>query len=77
MMRRWLVHREVPSPNWNERKLPVTMVVLHYTGMQSGAAAIDRLCDPAAKVSAHYTVDEDGTVYAHVDEASRRADRAV
>ena len=30
-----------------------------------------RLCDPAAKVSAHYTIDEDGTVYAHVPEARR------
>jgi N-acetylmuramoyl-L-alanine amidase len=47
------------------------MLVLHYTGMQSGAAALDRLCDPAARVSAHYTVDEDGTVYAHVDEQHR------
>ena len=71
MMRRWLVHREVPSPNWNERKLPVTMVVLHYTGMESGEAALDRLCDPAAEVSAHYMIDEDGTVTALVDEAKR------
>ena len=47
------------------------MLVLHYTGMTSGAAAIERLCDPAAKVSAHYTVDEDGTVYAHVAEEQR------
>jgi len=29
------------------------------------------LCDPAAKVSAHYTIDEDGTIYAHVPEARR------
>ncbi|MBW8708051.1 MAG: N-acetylmuramoyl-L-alanine amidase [Alphaproteobacteria bacterium] len=47
------------------------MLVLHYTGMQSGAAAIERLCDPVAKVSAHYTVDEDGTVYRHVPEERR------
>ncbi len=47
------------------------MLVLHYTGMTSGAAAIDRLCDPAAKVSAHYTIDEDGAVYAHVAEDRR------
>ena len=37
------------------------MIVLHYTGMQDGPSAIDRLCDPEAKVSAHYVVDEDGT----------------
>ena len=70
-MNRWLVHREVPSPNWNERKLPISMVVLHYTGMRSAAEAIDRLCDPAAEVSAHYLIDEDGTVIRLVDEARR------
>ena len=47
------------------------MLVLHYTGMATAEAALARLCDPAAKVSAHYTVDEDGTVYAHVPEARR------
>ncbi|HEY1858500.1 N-acetylmuramoyl-L-alanine amidase [Acidocella sp.] len=47
------------------------MLVLHYTGMQSAAAALARLCDPAAKVSAHYLVDEDGTVQALVAEQNR------
>jgi N-acetylmuramoyl-L-alanine amidase len=62
----------MPSPNYNDRgDAAIDMLVLHYTGMTSGAAAIDRLCDPAAKVSAHYTVDEDGTVYAHVPEDRR------
>jgi len=70
-MNRWLVHREAPSPNWNERKLPVSMVVLHYTGMQSAEAALDRLCDPAAELSAHYMIDEDGTVIRLVDEDKR------
>jgi len=70
-MNRWLIHREVPSPNWNERKLPVSMVVLHYTGMQSAEAALDRLCDPAAELSAHYMIDEDGTVIRLVDEDKR------
>ncbi|WP_428331808.1 N-acetylmuramoyl-L-alanine amidase [Novosphingobium sp.] len=68
---RWLVHREAPSPNWNARKLPITLVVLHYTGMTSAADAIARLCDPAAEVSAHYLIDEDGTVVRLVDEAHR------
>lgn len=48
------------------------MVVLHYTGMPTAAAALERLCDPAAKVSAHWFIDEDGTVTKLVDE-SRRA----
>ena len=61
-----------PSPNHDDRKdAVIDMLVLHYTGMTSGAAAIERLCDPATKVSAHYTVDEDGTVYRHVAEDRR------
>jgi len=66
-----LVHREVPSPNWNARKLPVSMVVLHYTGMESAEAALARMCDPAAEVSAHYLIDEDGSVARLVPEAHR------
>jgi len=61
-----------PSPNHDERGRPIDMLVLHYTGMQSAQAALERLCDAEAKVSAHYTIDEDGTVYAHVPE-NRRA----
>lgn len=70
-MNRWLVHKETPSPNWNERKLPVSMVVLHYTGMQTAAEALERMCDPAAEVSAHYMIDEDGTVTRLVPEGKR------
>lgn len=66
-----LIHRHAPSPNWNERKLPVSMVVLHYTGMDSAGAALERMCDAAAEVSAHYMIDEDGTVTQLVDEAKR------
>ena len=63
----------MPSPNHDSRgDAPIDMLLLHYTGMQSAKAALDRLCDPAAKVSAHYTIDEDGTVCVHVPE-SRRA----
>ncbi|HLJ18817.1 MAG TPA: N-acetylmuramoyl-L-alanine amidase, partial [Stellaceae bacterium] len=66
--------RERPSPNHDARPEGgrVDMLVLHYTGMKSAAEAIDRLCDPAAKVSAHYLIDEDGTVWRLVEE-SRRA----
>lgn len=59
------------SPNFDERALPITMIVLHYTGMLSATAALARLCDPAAKVSAHYLVDEDATVHALVAEEQR------
>ena len=60
-----------PSPNFDARRVPPDMIVLHYTGMQTGEAALARLCDPAAKVSAHYVVEEDGRVFGLVDEARR------
>lgn len=66
-----LIHRECLSPNCNERQLPISMVVLHYTGMKTMQEALDRLCDPAAEVSAHYLIDEDGTVIRLVPEDKR------
>jgi N-acetylmuramoyl-L-alanine amidase len=65
-----LVHRELPSPNWDERALPVNMAVLHYTEMER-EAALRRLTDPEAKVSAHYFISENGEVVRLVDEARR------
>ncbi|MGZ3259297.1 MAG: N-acetylmuramoyl-L-alanine amidase, partial [Croceibacterium sp.] len=47
------------------------MVVLHYTDMPSAEAALTRLCDPAAKVSAHYVITEEGEVIRLVDESMR------
>ena len=61
----------MPSPNHDERTLPVTMIVLHYTGMADGPAALARLRDPEAKVSAHYVVEQDGTIMQLVDEDRR------
>jgi N-acetylmuramoyl-L-alanine amidase len=68
---------ERPSPNHDPRPAgaPVDILVLHYTGMRSAEEALDRLCDPQAKVSAHYTIDRDGCIYRHVDE-DRRARHA-
>jgi len=68
--------RERLSPNHGSRgEAPniraIDMLVLHYTGMQSAAEAIDRLCDPEAKVSAHYVVEEDGTLWRLVPEERR------
>ncbi|MFC7291939.1 N-acetylmuramoyl-L-alanine amidase [Hirschia litorea] len=47
------------------------MLVLHYTGMETGQAALSRMCDPDAKVAAHYMVEEDGRVFQLVDEGKR------
>jgi N-acetylmuramoyl-L-alanine amidase len=62
-----------PSPNHGPRPEGerVELLVLHYTGMPTAGDALARLTDPASGVSAHYTVDEDGTVYAHVAEERR------
>jgi N-acetylmuramoyl-L-alanine amidase len=60
-----------PSPNHDERGVPVDMLILHYTGMQSGQAAVDRLRDPAAQVSSHYVVEEDGAIFCLVPEDRR------
>jgi len=47
------------------------MILLHYTGMASGRAAEERLCDPASEVSAHYLIHEDGRIVQMVREADR------
>lgn len=59
------------SPNYGERRLPLDMIVLHYTGMQSANAALERLCDPISGVSAHYLIEEDGTLHCLVDPTKR------
>lgn len=65
--------QDCPSPNFDARPAgaAVDMLVLHYTGMETAEAARARLCDPEAEVSAHYMVDEDGTVTRLGDEAER------
>jgi N-acetylmuramoyl-L-alanine amidase len=60
-----------PSPNFDQRTAPPDMVVLHYTGMRTGAEALARMCDPEAKVSAHYMIEEDGRVFQLVPEERR------
>jgi N-acetylmuramoyl-L-alanine amidase len=61
-----------PSPNFDSRNGVVpTLLIMHYTGMENGPAAIARLSEPAAKVSSHYLVEEDGRVYLLVEEANR------
>jgi N-acetylmuramoyl-L-alanine amidase len=62
------------SPNHGPRPEParIDMLVLHYTGMTTAAAALERLCDPDARVSAHYVVEENGAIWRLVPE-NRRA----
>ena len=62
------------SPNHGPRPEParIDMLVLHYTGMTTATAALGRLCDPIARVSAHYVIEENGVIWRLVPE-SRRA----
>jgi N-acetylmuramoyl-L-alanine amidase len=65
------------SPNFNTRHRAgdqaslIDTVIIHYTDMVSAEAALQRLCDPVAKVSAHYLIDEAGRVFALVDDEHR------
>ncbi len=63
---------DAPSPNHDDRLGQPDMIVLHYTGMKTGAEALARLRDPEAKVSSHYLIEEDGQTYRLVYD-SRRA----
>jgi N-acetylmuramoyl-L-alanine amidase len=62
---------EAPSPNFDARTRVPDMLVLHYTGMESGEAALARLRDPEARVSSHYMVEEDGRIFRLVPEERR------
>ena len=65
--------KRLPSPNQDERPPggAIDVLILHYTGMRTGQNALARLCDPAARVSCHYVVEEDGATWQLVDEARR------
>ncbi len=62
-----------PSPNFGVRNdgKSVSAIILHYTGMVSGQAAEDWLCNPESQVSSHYLVHEDGRIIQMVAEADR------
>ncbi len=65
--------RERLSSNHGPRApgAPVDMLIVHYTGMASVEAALDRMCDPATEVSAHYLIAEDGALWRLVPEDRR------
>jgi N-acetylmuramoyl-L-alanine amidase len=61
------------SPNFGPRRegFVPDMIILHYTGMETGEAAEAWLCNPAAEVSSHYLVHEDGRIVQMVRESDR------
>ena len=69
----FIVADVAPSPNHDQRKdgCPPDMILLHYTGMQTGEAALERLTTASSRVSAHYLVFENGRIVQCVPEALR------
>ena len=65
--------RDCASPSFSDRRdgEAPSLVVLHYTAMDSAETALERLCDPEMEVSAHYLVAKDGTIYRLIDETNR------
>lgn len=61
------------SPNFGHRRggAKPSIILLHYTGMESGEAAETWLCAPESEVSCHYVVHEDGRIVQLVHEAER------
>ncbi len=67
-----LVEAVRPSPNHGARRSPAAdAIIMHYTGMASAEAALARLCHPAAEVSCHYLIFENGNIHQLVPEARR------
>lgn len=60
---------QVPSPNHEERR--PNLVIIHQTSNDNAENALRTLIDPARKVSAHYLIGRDGTLYQLVDEQRR------
>lgn len=66
------LYEDKRSPNFDDRKgQKIDIVVVHYTGMASTDAVLEKFADPASKVSSHYLIDEKGNIYAMVDEDKR------
>jgi N-acetylmuramoyl-L-alanine amidase len=58
--------RNYISPNFNKKKRlkrTIKIIVIHYTGMQSGREALLRLCNPKSKVSSHFLITEKGIIF--------------
>lgn len=66
-----MIIEQKPSPNFNQRRSQISLIVLHYTGMENGEVALGRMRNAASEVSAHYMVWETGAVSQLVEESER------
>lgn len=62
-----------PAANFEPRRNGATpsILLIHYTGMESAGAAIGWLCSPDSRVSCHYLIDETGRITQMVAENMR------
>jgi N-acetylmuramoyl-L-alanine amidase len=62
-----------PSPNCDTRPdgVAIDTIVLHATVLNTLEEVIEKFADPHSRVSAHYTIDRDGTLACHVPERLR------
>ena len=62
-----------PSPNFNDRaeKSNIDFLIIHYTGMKTADAALEKMCDSKEEVSTHYMIDENGKIFQLVKENKR------
>jgi N-acetylmuramoyl-L-alanine amidase len=69
----------MPSPHFDNRAMgsEIQFLILHYTGVQSSRKVMDIFTgkdnetNPSGRVSAHYMIDEDGSVYQFVEDTKR------
>ena len=60
------------SPNYNSRRnSKIKLIIIHYTALKNNKDAILHLCDKEKKVSSHYLISQNGTIYALVDDKFR------
>jgi len=63
---------QAASPNFDSRNgADIDAIVLHHTGTNNGKGDLNHMRNPAAKVSAHYMIDNDGKIYQLVDDQKR------
>ena len=62
---------EKHSPNFNDRKSNIDIIVIHYTGMKSEQESLEQLCNTSSKVSSHFLINYSGDIFSLVEEEKR------
>ncbi len=60
------------SPSYDERNCSnIKFVIIHYTALKNTKVALDHLCDKKNKVSSHFLISQNGSIYNLVSEKKR------